>query len=682
MRYNGNKFSVYESEEKTVLALLDELGSQVNHNTDNLKTKTDLHGNHLGAWQGLNRPTMSEEGMRATVEDIIDNKIPSIHSSLDNKTYYFTTVADMKSKDLKIGDYVFTTGYYEPNDGGESCYRIIENNNKTCNDGDLIKLDNGLIAELVPKNGEINVVQFGAKIGNRSEDSSKAIQNTINYVYNSYKNGKSYSIVFSGGVYRIDNQIELNYYTRIKSNGLVKIWCANKGNSAFIFKHVPNLDGESKYSYQGFQQSYLIDGSVGGFNICGTNRDTNEGQIGLEYGNNNTEKDYALLKNGIIGVEFSNFTVGMQINVYHNYLMHFENLGFRNCHVGVQFGDVNNTTLVNSGENITFDKCTFGGNAIGIRNYCGLYTKIFRTSFDMNNCAIQFNNRGRVKLDDCWIERNGLTSFVNYQKGKYGIFVNNNEEEVEIELTDCFMTYGGDTEGQQIKEHLIRGNIQLYVRNLKTDIGVDFYAGSKERLFLCREDVNVRNKNEMNCNVFMLSEFSSSNNNTMFQNQSPGTITIKPNETIIGDYLVNEYLTLKSVECLSDGAITNGGRVLKLCALDNTGGAIKLINKDLQPIERGKKIRPLVIYTKGGSSLSSGVSVNVYLYDALGNKIDYAFNGGYTKEGSSFIYRPTNMCIDVTKISNRAVYYKVEYRVYFNAGGGEITLKGLYTYEW
>lgn len=85
MRYNGNKFSVYESEEKTVLGLLDELGSQVNHNTDTLDSKTDLHGDHKGSWQGLNKPTMSEEGMRAIVEDIIDNKIPSIETSLDNK---------------------------------------------------------------------------------------------------------------------------------------------------------------------------------------------------------------------------------------------------------------------------------------------------------------------------------------------------------------------------------------------------------------------------------------------------------------------------------------------------------------------------------------------------------------------------------------------------------------------
>lgn len=94
MKYNGNKFSVYESEEKTVLGLLDELGSQVNHNTDELKIKTDLYGDHKGTWQGLSKPTLSDEGMRATVEkhatDIVEmsnniNKI--ITSGLKGKKY-------------------------------------------------------------------------------------------------------------------------------------------------------------------------------------------------------------------------------------------------------------------------------------------------------------------------------------------------------------------------------------------------------------------------------------------------------------------------------------------------------------------------------------------------------------------------------------------------------------------
>ena len=81
----GNKrFTVYDSEADTVLELINELGSITNDVCDSLDNKTDLFGDHKGSWQGLNRPTLSEEGMRATVEDIIDNKIPSIESSLDN----------------------------------------------------------------------------------------------------------------------------------------------------------------------------------------------------------------------------------------------------------------------------------------------------------------------------------------------------------------------------------------------------------------------------------------------------------------------------------------------------------------------------------------------------------------------------------------------------------------------
>lgn len=101
-KWNGNKFSVYESEEKTVLGLLDELGSQVNHNTDNFKNKTDLHGDHKGSWQGLSKPTLSEEGMRATVEDIIDNKIPSIETSLNNIATINTTLENFQGETIKV----------------------------------------------------------------------------------------------------------------------------------------------------------------------------------------------------------------------------------------------------------------------------------------------------------------------------------------------------------------------------------------------------------------------------------------------------------------------------------------------------------------------------------------------------------------------------------------------------
>ena len=82
-KWNGKRFSIYTSDEENVLNMVEELGKQTNHNTDTLDSKTDLYGDHKGTWQGLNKPTMSDEGMKAVVEDIIDNKIPTIETSLD-----------------------------------------------------------------------------------------------------------------------------------------------------------------------------------------------------------------------------------------------------------------------------------------------------------------------------------------------------------------------------------------------------------------------------------------------------------------------------------------------------------------------------------------------------------------------------------------------------------------------
>lgn len=78
MTWNKKPFSIYDSEEKTTLKLIKELGEQTNFNTQSLDQKTDLHGDHKGTWQGLSKPTLSDEGMRATVEDINEKQIPSI----------------------------------------------------------------------------------------------------------------------------------------------------------------------------------------------------------------------------------------------------------------------------------------------------------------------------------------------------------------------------------------------------------------------------------------------------------------------------------------------------------------------------------------------------------------------------------------------------------------------------
>lgn len=71
-QWNKNKFSIYKNEEKTVLKLLESISKWLEKIIIGLDGKTDLYGDHKGSWQGLNRPTLSDEGMRATVENHIE----------------------------------------------------------------------------------------------------------------------------------------------------------------------------------------------------------------------------------------------------------------------------------------------------------------------------------------------------------------------------------------------------------------------------------------------------------------------------------------------------------------------------------------------------------------------------------------------------------------------------------
>ncbi len=117
MRYNGNKFSVYESEEKTVLGLLGELGSQVNHNTEDLEKvkesdnkkvshdemntiyKIDKNADFIGSWHGIKKPTASQEGLQATVDKIVEEDIPSINEQLETNTHKIAYISKFEEAD-------------------------------------------------------------------------------------------------------------------------------------------------------------------------------------------------------------------------------------------------------------------------------------------------------------------------------------------------------------------------------------------------------------------------------------------------------------------------------------------------------------------------------------------------------------------------------------------------------
>jgi len=71
-KWNGKRFSVYTSEEKTTLGLIKELGEQTNFNTEEVerieREKTDLYGDHKGTWQGY-RPSQVDAAITSILDE-------------------------------------------------------------------------------------------------------------------------------------------------------------------------------------------------------------------------------------------------------------------------------------------------------------------------------------------------------------------------------------------------------------------------------------------------------------------------------------------------------------------------------------------------------------------------------------------------------------------------------------
>lgn len=82
-QWDGNRFSTYTNEELSALRLIESMGNQLNHNTDEiprleedynkkLKEKTDLKGDHLGAWHGIEKPQFAEPGIAGVVDNLVN----------------------------------------------------------------------------------------------------------------------------------------------------------------------------------------------------------------------------------------------------------------------------------------------------------------------------------------------------------------------------------------------------------------------------------------------------------------------------------------------------------------------------------------------------------------------------------------------------------------------------------
>ena len=101
--WNKKNFSIYTSDERSALGLIEELGNQTNYNTEELEKvkesdnkkvsheemnriyKIDKNADFTGSWHGIKKPTASQEGLQATVDKIVEQDIPNINSQLEHK---------------------------------------------------------------------------------------------------------------------------------------------------------------------------------------------------------------------------------------------------------------------------------------------------------------------------------------------------------------------------------------------------------------------------------------------------------------------------------------------------------------------------------------------------------------------------------------------------------------------
>lgn len=104
--WNKKNFSIYTSDERSALGLIEELGDQTNYNTEELERvkesdnkkvshdemnniyKIDKNADFTGSWHGIKKPTASQEGLQATVDKIVEEDIPSINEQLDTIVKY------------------------------------------------------------------------------------------------------------------------------------------------------------------------------------------------------------------------------------------------------------------------------------------------------------------------------------------------------------------------------------------------------------------------------------------------------------------------------------------------------------------------------------------------------------------------------------------------------------------
>lgn len=282
----------------------------------------------------------------------------------------------------------------------------------------------------------------------------------------------------------------------------------------------------------------------------------------------------------------------------------------------------------------------------------------------MNNCVLYTVCGGwRYEFYECWIERNGLTSYVDRVDSNHrGIMINESNNYKNIILENCYSTYGGQTEGEQVHNYLFRGKLKVLLNNYMWTVGENFRGGNLPRLFLFSPDIMINNKNGLVSSDLVSSINVNDITNGQFENLTINDVLpTNVNDTFGNFTVVSRYRVTGTVQA-SD--LLAGKNML---VMSTPGGGYYEFSTDYLECEYGEILRPLIMYKQNdGADLSTGgASYWLEFYDEDKNIIGTHVRGNNTTLGQDFSFF-TSTINDTLYAPPRTKYYKVIFKVNFN----------------
>ena len=373
----------------------------------------------------------------ADAKNIDTTRGESVQSVIDKTARYYNSIAEMKLDDnIQIGDTCVTLGYYEVNDGGSGLYKIIDDESLIDDGGSIHELNNGLKAQLIIKNGEINIKQFGAKEDGITSD-SQILKTAIKYA-----RIKNFFIKFNNKKeYYIDETIDFDIY-----------------RDRFIGNHCifnTNTSPVIRFTNSYYPPFYNIYNCIDGIHFKNTQQDEKT-FVCFDFSQEKTD-------NSVSHIKFTNLCIsnyGIGINIIKNaYLLFFDHTDIIENNIGVLLP----AKMINAGENITIMNSTLSGNGIAVEVDSGV-AELFLTnsSLDYNtNIATKTTSTGSIVATNCHFEGNQrYIGNGNFNNCTFLFLTVSNNESLFSTYQNSYMQFNNcEVKGSQAQSSIVDNNL-------------------------------------------------------------------------------------------------------------------------------------------------------------------------------------------------------------------------------